>query len=103
MSSQYYAPYRGCSIEVHVSLSKAHAIGGMYRRFRVSCTIAFPERPDRKLVNFPEQFDFLSEQEAFRYGESRARTFIDSILSTPSRRPKQRAPAAEETEGPTTL
>ncbi len=86
MSSQYYAPYRGCCIEIHVTLSKAHAIGGMYRRFRVSCTISLPDHPDRKLVSFPEQFDFLSEQEAFRYGESRAHTFIDSILSTPSRR-----------------
>jgi hypothetical protein len=31
-------------------------------------------------------FDFLSEQEAFQYGEKRAHTFIDSILSTPSQR-----------------
>jgi hypothetical protein len=89
MSSQYYAPYRGCPIEVHVSLSKAHAIGGMYRRFRVSYTISLPAHPERRLVNFPEQFDFLSEQEAFRYGERRAHTFIDSILSTPSLRREQ--------------
>ncbi|ACC73880.1 hypothetical protein Bphy_4771 [Paraburkholderia phymatum STM815] len=86
MSSQYYAPYRGCSIEVHVTLSKAHAVGGIYRRFKVSCTIAFPDHPERKMVTFPEQFDFLSEKEALRYGESRARTFIDSVLSTPSHR-----------------
>ncbi|SEJ13774.1 hypothetical protein SAMN05192539_100725 [Paraburkholderia diazotrophica] len=101
MSSQYYAPYRGCGIEVHVTLSKSHAIGGMYRRFRVSWTVSFPDQPDRKVANFPEQFDFLSEHEAFRYGESRAHTFIDSIFSTPSRRRREYDPARND-EGPPT-
>ncbi|MEI5997102.1 hypothetical protein H3V53_07775 [Paraburkholderia bengalensis] len=102
MSSQYDVPYRRCSIEVHVTASKGHAIGGMYRRFRVSWAISFPEHPERKVVNFPEQFDFLSEQEALRYGESRARTFIDSILSAPSGRGEQ-CNHAEEAEGPATI
>jgi hypothetical protein len=67
----------------------------MHRRYRVSWTVSFPNKPDRKVVNFPEQFDFLSKQEAFRYGESRAHTFIDSIYSTPSRR-RGRSDAATE-------
>ena len=42
------------------------------------------------MATFPEQFDFLSEKEALRYGESRARTFIDSVFSTPSHRRDRR-------------
>ncbi|APA89767.1 hypothetical protein BJG93_30330 (plasmid) [Paraburkholderia sprentiae WSM5005] len=86
MSTQDYAPYRGCDIEVHVSLSRSHGLGGKYRRFRVSWTVTMPGDPPRELANLPEQFDFLTEHEAFKYGENRAHTFIDSILSTPSRR-----------------
>lgn len=84
MSTQSYAPYRGCNIEVHVTPARSHALGGIYRRFRVSWKVSSPGIPDRQVASFPEQFDFLSEYEAFRYGENRAHTFIDSILSTPS-------------------
>ncbi|MBC8747426.1 MULTISPECIES: hypothetical protein [Paraburkholderia] len=86
MSTQYYAPYRGCDVEVHVSLSRSHGLAGKYRRFRVSWTVTMPGFPTRELANLPEQFDFLTEHEAFKYGENRAHTFIDSMLSTPSQR-----------------
>jgi hypothetical protein len=86
MSIQEYAPYRGCRIEVNVTLSKTHWLGGKYRRYRVSWTVTLPGNPEQELVSFPEQFDFLTEREAFRYGENRAHTYIDSIMSTPSRR-----------------
>jgi hypothetical protein len=33
MPSQCYVPYRGCHIEVHVTLAKPHAIGGACRRY----------------------------------------------------------------------
>ncbi|MCC8392274.1 hypothetical protein LJ656_06700 [Paraburkholderia sp. MMS20-SJTR3] len=92
MSTQDYSPYRGCHIEVHVSMSRSHWLGGKYRRYRVSWTVTLPGNPPRHLASFPEQFDFLTEQEAFKYGENRAHTFIDSMLSTPSRR--QRVGAA---------
>lgn len=84
MTTQSYAPYRGCQIEVHVTPAKTHVIGGMARRFRVSWTVSSPGQMNRDVASFPEQFNFLSEQEAFRYGENRAHTFIDSILSAPS-------------------
>jgi hypothetical protein len=87
MSTQSYAPYRGCRIEVHVMPAKAHVIGGITRRFRVLWTVSSPGDPDREVASFPEQFNFLSEQDAFRYGESRAHTFIDSVLCGSSERP----------------
>lgn len=86
MSIRCYAPYRGCDIEVHVSISRSNWLGGKYRRYRVSWTVTMPGRPTSQLVSFPEQFDFLTENEAFKYGENRAHTYIDSVLSTPSQR-----------------
>lgn len=86
MSSQSYAPYRDCRIEVCVTPAKTHALGGACRRYRVSWTVASPGNPDQEFASFPEQFDFLSEQDAFKYGENRAHTYIDSMLSAPQRR-----------------
>ncbi|WP_082625031.1 hypothetical protein [Paraburkholderia caribensis] len=84
MPFQSYLPYRNCTVDVCVTPAKTYALGGVYRRYRVTWTISSPGRTGNQVVSFPEQFDFLSEQEAFRYGEKRAHTFIDSILSTPS-------------------
>jgi hypothetical protein len=97
MSTQDYASYRGCNIEVHVTLSKSHWLGGKYRRYRVSWAVTFHGDPEQELMSFPEQFDFLTEYEAFKYGESRAHTFIDSILSTPSQKNRMGAIAPSET------
>jgi hypothetical protein len=87
MSTQSYEPYRGCHITVHVTPAKAHVIGGMTRRFRVSWGVSSPGLLDREVASFPEQFVFLSEREAFRYGEKRAHTYVDSLLSAPPDRP----------------
>ncbi|MBB5496739.1 hypothetical protein [Paraburkholderia sp. MM5384-R2] len=72
-------------IEVNVTLSKTHWLGGKYRRYRVSWTVTLPGNPEQELLSFPEQFDFLTEHEAFKYGENRTHTFVDSMLSTPSK------------------
>ena len=88
MSTVSYASYRDCSIDVHVTPARSHALGGVYRRFRVSWTVSSPGVPEQQVSSFPEKFDFLTEQEAFRYGEKRAHTFIDSMLSSPSQRPE---------------
>jgi hypothetical protein len=87
MASRSYGPYRGCLIEVHVTHSKSHALGGISHRFRVSWTVFSPDVPDLRVASFPERFDFLCDQDAFRYGANRAHTFIDSVLSVPSKRP----------------
>ena len=84
MSSQSYAPYRYHCIEVHVTPARAFAIGGTARRYRVSWTVSSLEHPEL-VASFPEQFDFLSEQEASRYGENRAHTYVDSLVCVPSR------------------
>jgi hypothetical protein len=84
MSSQSYAPYRPHCIEVHVTAARAFAIGGIARRYRVSWTVSSLEHPEL-VATFPEQFDFLSEQEASRYGENRAHTYVDSLVCVPSR------------------
>jgi hypothetical protein len=62
-------------------------MGGMTRRFRVSWSVSSPGLLDQEVASFLEQFVFLSEQEAFRYGENRAHTYVDSILSTQADRP----------------
>ncbi|MEM5390074.1 hypothetical protein VSR68_42190 [Paraburkholderia phymatum] len=86
MSTKSCASYRGCEIEVLVTPAQWHAFGGICRRYRVSWIVSSPGNPGQVVASFPEQFDFLAEQEAFKYGEGRAHTFIDSILSTPLQR-----------------
>ncbi|AUT64874.1 hypothetical protein C2L65_35215 [Paraburkholderia terrae] len=87
MTTNAYTSYRGCSVEVHVTTAKARAIGGVYQRYRVSWTVSLPEFPYNRVASFPEQLDFVTKQEAFRYGQSRAHTFIDSVLCAQSERP----------------
>ena len=94
MSSQSYVPYRGFSIDVHVTSARSQALGGTHRRFRVSWTVFSLGDPHRKVASVPEQLEFLTEQEAFRYGEKRAHTFIDCMLSRPS--PREKAGASSE-------
>ncbi|MFL9912090.1 hypothetical protein P0D84_39030 [Paraburkholderia sp. RL17-337-BIB-A] len=85
MSSQSYAPYRGYCIEVHATPARAAVMGGIARRYRVSWTVSSLEHPEQSFASFPEQFDFLSEQVASRFGENRAHTYTDSVVCVPSR------------------
>jgi len=84
MSSQIYVPYRGYKIEVRVTPATTCHIGGVVHRYRVSWHVTSLEDPDQDVASFPEQFDFLSETQAFRYGESRAQAYVDSIECVPS-------------------
>jgi hypothetical protein len=84
MSTQAYVPYRGYRIEIHVTPVTTRPIGGATRRYRVSWEVSSLRNPMQTVVSFPEQFDFLSEQHAFKYGENRAHTYIDSIECTQS-------------------
>jgi hypothetical protein len=86
MSSPTYVPYRGYRIEVHVTPAMTRPIGGAGRRYRVSWSLSSLQQPEQCVASFPEQFDFLSEKDAFRYGENRAHTYVDSIVCVPSRR-----------------
>jgi hypothetical protein len=101
MSTRSFALYRGCRVEVHVTPVKSQVLGGACRRYRVSWTISAPRNPRREVDSLPNQFDFLSEIDAFRYGESGAHAYIDSVLSTPSCRRKVGGNSEQEGEAPT--
>jgi hypothetical protein len=80
MSYESCAPYRGYGIEVCVTPCKSLSFNGMGRRYRVSWSIFQPDRMSPAIASFPEQAEFLHEHEAFRYGESRAHTYIDCTI-----------------------
>jgi hypothetical protein len=101
MASRSYGPYRGCDIEVHVTQAKSHALGSISHRFRVSWTVFSRDNQNLRVAGCPEQFDFLCDQHAFRYGANRAHTFIDSILSVPSKRDITEDSAERTGEAPT--
>jgi hypothetical protein len=75
----------------------------VYRRFRVSWTVSSPGASGNKIVRFPEQFDFVSEAEALRYGENRAHTYIDSVLCAASRLQAAEQGAGNASEGLSSL
>ena len=81
MACQSYAPYRGFGIDVQVTTGKTLCLHNVGRRYKVSWTISSSNQPVQKVASFPEQLEFLSEQDAFRYAEKRAQTFIDCMLS----------------------
>jgi hypothetical protein len=84
MFSPSYLSYRGCQIRVHVSPVRSYSLGGVYRRYRVAWTVSAVGDPDQEIASFPEQFEFINQQEAVRYAVNLAHTFIDSMLRTPS-------------------
>jgi hypothetical protein len=81
MVCQTYAPYRGFSIDVQVTTGKTLCLHNVGRRYKVSWTISSSSQPVQKVASFPEQLEFISEQDAFRYAEKRAHTFIDCMHS----------------------
>jgi hypothetical protein len=81
MRSQSYAPYRGYGIDVQVTPAKTLSLHGVGHRYRVSWTVTSPGHLKPDVASFPECLEFMSEGEALRYGEKRAHTFIDCIIS----------------------
>lgn len=81
MACQSYAPYRGFKIDVQVTTGKTLCLHNVGRRYRVSWAISSSSLPAQKVASFPEQLEFISEQDAFRYAEKRAHTFIDCMHS----------------------
>jgi hypothetical protein len=80
MSYESCAPYRGYGVEVCVTPCKSLSFHGMGRRYRVSWSIFPPDNLSPAIASFPERAEFLHEDEAFRYGENRAHTFIDCAI-----------------------
>ncbi|MEA3086153.1 MAG: hypothetical protein QOC89_3850 [Paraburkholderia sp.] len=82
MPCQSYAPYRAFKIDVQVTTGKTLCLHSAGRRYKVSWTISPSGQSAQKVIaSFPEQLEFMSEQDAFRYAEKRAHTFIDGMLS----------------------
>jgi hypothetical protein len=81
MSYQTYESYRGYGIEVQVTPAKTLSFHGVGHRYRASWTITSPGHFEPGVASFPECLEFMSEEEAFRYGKKRAHTFIDCIIS----------------------
>ena len=80
MLHELCAPYREYAVEVCVTVCKSLSFHGMVLRYRVSWSIFPPDNLSPAIASFPEQAEFLHEDEAFRYGENRAHTFIDCAI-----------------------
>lgn len=85
MSSQSFAPYRDFMVDVRVTTAGVLCLHDARRRYRVSWMITPSSRvPRRKIGSFPEQRDFVTEADAFKYALKRAHTFIDCMLANES-------------------
>ncbi|MDR6449660.1 hypothetical protein J2794_005798 [Paraburkholderia terricola] len=81
MAFQTFSSYRGYSIDVQVTPARTLSFHGVGRRYKVSWLIKRSADPGDEIASFPERLEFMSEDEAFRYAQNRAHTFIDCMLS----------------------
>jgi hypothetical protein len=81
MPYQSCAPYRGFNIDLQATTGKSLCLHAPGRRYKVSWTICSVGQSEQTLASFPEQLEFLTENEAFRYAEDRAHMFIDGMLA----------------------
>jgi hypothetical protein len=81
MASHSCAPYRGYGIEVHVSPDETGTLGANVPGYALRWRVSPPGAPNDEVVSFAEQCVFISEFDATAYGEGRAHTFIDHMLS----------------------
>lgn len=82
MPCQSYAPYREFKIDVQVTTGKTLCLHTVGRRYKVSWAVSPSGQSAQKVIaSFQEQLEFMTEQDAFRYAEGRAHTFIDCMLS----------------------
>ncbi|CAD6545642.1 hypothetical protein [Paraburkholderia metrosideri] len=84
MASHSCVPYRGHGIEVHVSPDPTGTLGANVVGFALRWTVSSPDAPHDELISFAEQCVFISEFDALTYGEARAHSFIDHMLSLPA-------------------
>lgn len=84
MASQLYKPYRGYKIEVRVTPGNSFSFSGVERRYTVAWSIFSMKSRAAPIASFPERVDFMTETDAFKYGERKARTFIDDTMNRAS-------------------
>ena len=72
-------PYRGYAIEIQITPNRVLSFAGIQRRYNVSWAIYSATDAVAPVANFPERVNFLSDEAAISYGESRAHAFIDCL------------------------
>lgn len=84
MAIQSCASYRGHGIQIHVSRDTTGTLGVNLAGFALRWTVSSLGAPHDELISFAEACVFISEFDAATYGEARAHSFIDHMLSLPS-------------------
>ncbi len=84
MANRCYNPYRGYQIEVSVTPGNSVSFKGVERRYTVAWSIFSMKSRAAPIASFPERIDFMTETDAFKYGEKKARTFIDGTMNRAS-------------------
>jgi hypothetical protein len=84
MANRFYKPYRGYRIEVRVIPGNSVSFNGVERRYTVAWSIFSMKSLAAPIASFPERVDFMTETDAFNYGERKARTFIDGTMNRAS-------------------
>ncbi|WMY11059.1 hypothetical protein [Paraburkholderia phenoliruptrix] len=72
-------PYRGYSIAVEVKTTSSISFTGIQRRYTALWIIYSNDSQLAPVASFPEKVDFESEDAALRYGQKRARAFVDGM------------------------
>ena len=81
MENQSCVPYRGYTIDVRVVASKSPSLDGQQVRYAVSWTIVSFDSGATPVVSLPEQLNFLTPDDGFRYAERQAKRFIDGCVN----------------------
>lgn len=79
MYSHSCEPYRGHGVYVEVTENQSVSFNGAERRYAVAWCVYKREPLTRAnvIARFAESVEFLSTDEAVRYAEGRAHTFVD--------------------------
>ncbi|MBP0596308.1 hypothetical protein J8I87_43385 [Paraburkholderia sp. LEh10] len=80
METQSCAPYRGFSIDLTVTSNNVISIDGKEYRYSVSWSVRSSGTHSTPIASLPAEVDFMTPDEAFSYGETRAQVFIDGCL-----------------------
>ncbi|SAL38216.1 hypothetical protein AWB72_03878 [Caballeronia concitans] len=81
MENQSCVPYRGYTIDVRVVASQSPSLDGQQVRYAVSWTIASFDSGASPVISLPEQLNFLTLDNGFRYAERQAKRFIDGCAN----------------------
>ena len=81
MLCQSCVPYRGYGIQLTVTELEIASFNGAERRFTVVWSINREGPLANIIASFPEPVEFTSSDEALRYAEGRAHTFVDCTIA----------------------